>query len=332
MKKALITGVAGFVGSYLSQYLLSQKIKVFGFYHPEHSTANLNHLKAKINLIPCNILDKKRVGAEISEIKPDYLFHLAAFSSPSQSFKFPRQTFENNVFGQLNLLEALVKIKSKAKILIIGSSDEYGNVAKKKLPVSEENPLLPLSPYAVSKVAQDMLGLQFYLNYGLAIVRVRPFNHIGPRQSQAFVIPSFATQIVALEKQGGGVMKVGNLRSARDFTDVRDMARAYLLALDKGKSGDVYNIGSGKVVQIGAVLKMMLSLAKADIKIKQDKNLVRPTEIIYCDYTKFRRQTGWRPTVPIETTISDTIEYEKERVSRESGVPRVPRAINQKSS
>lgn len=315
MKKALITGIAGFAGSHLTEFLLSQKISVSGFFHPDHSVDNVRHLGNRINLIACDIIDKRQLQAKLSTIKTDYVFHLAAFSSPSASFKNPRQTLENNIFGQLNLLESLAKIKSKAKILVIGSSDEYGQIDEEYLPADEKTPLAPNSPYAVSKVAQDMLGLQFFLHHNLHIVRVRPFNHIGPRQSDNFVVSAFASRIVALEKQGRGTMKVGNLNSYRDFTDVRDMVRAYLLALDRGVPGEIYNIGSGKPIQIRKLLEKLLSLSAARIKIEEDPSLRSPVEIkkIYCNFDKFKKQTDWQPEILLPRTLSDTIEYEREK-------------------
>src|SRR3989344_4587577 len=261
MKKALITGIAGFAGSHLAEFLLSQKLLVFGFFLSNHSLANLSHLEGKINLINCDLLDSKKIEREVKLIKPNYVFHLAAFSSPKDSFKNPKETLKNNIFGQINLLESLAKIKSKSRILIVGSADEYGQVDPKNLPIDEQTPLSPISPYAVSKVAQDMLGLQFFLHHNLHIVRVRPFNHIGPRQSLSFVVPSFAAQIAELKKKGGGIIKVGNLENSRDFTDVRDMVKAYWLALEKCKYGAVYNIGSGKAVKIADILKMMIGLS-----------------------------------------------------------------------
>jgi len=316
MKKALITGVAGFAGSHLSEFLLSQKISVFGFFHPDHSTNNVQHLKNRIDLIACDLLDKKNVRAKTALVNPDFVFHLAAFSSPANSFKNPKETLINNILSQLNLLEALLKIKSKAKILIVGSADEYGDIDQKYLPADEKTPLAPTSPYSVSKVAQDMLGLQFFLQYKLQIVRVRPFNHIGPRQSKAFVVPSFASQIAEIEKQGQGIINVGNLEAWRDFTDVRDMVRAYLLALQKGVAGDVYNIGSGKATKIADILKTLISLSKAKIKVRKDKSLFRPVDLkkIYCNFSKFQAQTGWKPKIPLLKTLSDTIEYERQRL------------------
>src|SRR3990167_3028519 len=315
MKKALITGIAGFAGSHLADNLLAKNIKVFGFYHPNHSTSNVDHIKNKIQLFSVDLLNQKKTSDAVGEIKPDYVFHLAASSSPAQSFKNPGLTLENNLQSQINLLEALVKINSSAKILIVGSAEEYGIVEKKYDPVDEQTPIQPISPYAVSKVAQDFLGYQYFMHYKLNIVRVRPFNHIGPLQSTDFVVPAFASQIVQIEKKGSGKIKVGNINSFRDFTDVRDVVRAYLLVLDKGEMGDVYNIGSGKLVQIENVLKTLIALSPAKIEITFDKSRLAPTEVksITCNYSKLKQATGWKPEIPLSTTLFDTINYEREK-------------------
>lgn len=316
MKKALITGISGFVGSHLAEFLLSVDIEVHGYAHPKHSRDNIKHLEKKINLAYLDLLDKKLQEENLTKNSFDYIFHLAAFSSPSQSFGNAKDTLQNNIFAQLNLLEAAVKTKSKAKILIVGSSDEYGYVDQKYLPVAEDTPFAPASPYAVSKVAQEMLGLQFFLHNNLNVIRVRPFNHIGPRQSIVFVVPAFAAQIAALEKKGGGEMKVGNVNSYRDFTDVRDIVRAYLLALESGQAGEVYNIGSGIAYKIEDILNQLISLSSVKIKIKKDADLIRKDDVkkIYCDSTKFQKKTGWRPKIPISKTLSDTIEYERTKL------------------
>lgn len=316
MKKALITGVAGFAGSHLAQYLVSKKFSVFGIFHPDHSIENVKHLKSAVKLTGCNLLNKNDLRENIKNIHPDYVFHLAAFSSPAESFKDPRKALSNNIFSQLYLLESLARFSPKARILIIGSADEYGDIDPIDLPVDEGTAISPVSPYAVSKVAQDMLGLQFFLHSKLHVVRVRPFNHIGPRQSKSFVVSSFAAQIVSIEQNKKGEISVGNLQTWRDFTDVRDMVRAYLSALEKGVPGDVYNIGSGKAVKIADILKKLMSFSKAKIKIKKDKNLFRPGDVtkIYCDFSKFRRQTGWTPKIPLDATLFDTIEYERSKL------------------
>lgn len=315
MKKALITGIAGFAGSHLAELLLAKKIKVYGFYLSSHPLTNIEHIKSKIKLIPVDILNARETANTIAKINPDNVYHLAASSSPSQSFKDPVETLRNNIFGQINILDALVKIDSKAKVLIVGSAEEYGTV-KEGEKVDEDDSLTPVSPYAVSKVAQDFLGFQYYLHEKLHVVRVRPFNHIGPRQSSAFVVGAFASQIAQIENKGSGYIEVGNLNAYRDFTDVRDMVRAYFLALEKGKAGEVYNLGSGKLVKISDLLKTLISFSKVKIKIKIDKGRYAPVEIksISCNFNKFKRATGWEPKIPLKTTLFDTINYEREQV------------------
>ena len=316
MKKALITGVAGFAGSHLAQYLVSKKFSVFGIFHPDHSIENVKHLKSSIKLIGCNLLDKNDLRNHIKNINPDYVFHLAAFSSPAESFKDPQKTLSNNIFSQLYLLESLVDFSPKARILIIGSADEYGDIDPKYLPAKEVTPLSPISPYAVSKVAQDMLGLQFFLHHKLQIVRVRPFNHIGPRQSASFVVSAFAAQIAEMESKGGQTIIVGDLSKVREFTDARDMVKAYLLALEKCLPGEVYNIGTGIPVKIADLLEMLLSLARVRITVKVDKSRIPPVDIkmIYCDPSKFQKATSWKPRIPLLKTLSDTIEYERKKL------------------
>lgn len=313
-KKALVTGIGGFVGSHLTELLLSKNIAVFGFYHPSHSISNINHLKNKINLVSLDIFKSQNIEKNLKEINPDYVFHLAAISSPGQSFKNSLLTLENNILGQLNLLDSLVQVKSKAKILVVGSSEEYGNVEKN--PVGEKTPIAPLSPYAISKVAQDFLGYQYSIHDNLQVVRVRPFNHTGPRQAPNFVVPAFASQIAQIEKTGKGTIKAGNLDSYRDFTDVRDMVKAYLLALEIGKIGEVYNIGSGRALKIADILNSLISLSSAKIEVKIDKSRFLPIDIekIYCNYSKFRNQTGWNPEIPFIKTLTDTLEYERSKI------------------
>ncbi len=317
MKKALITGAAGFVGNHLSEHLILNGIEVFGLIHPSHPAQHSKNLSKKIKIIKCDLLKKNDLERVLKGNRFEYIFHLAAFSSPPQSFIDPTNTLKNNIIGQLNLLEILASSNSDTKILIVGSSDEYGDVEEKYLPVAEDTPFSPQSPYAVSKIAQEMIGLQFFLHNKLKTVRVRPFNHIGPGQSLLFAIPAFASQIAKLEKAGGGEMYVGNLNSWRDFTDVRDIAKAYLLALEKGTPGDVYNIGSGKVYKIADILEELISLAKVKIKVKLDPKLIRNMDAkkIYCDFSKFSTKTGWQPQVPIEKTLFDTIEYERKKLN-----------------
>lgn len=315
MKRALITGITGFAGSHLAELLLAEKFDVFGFHHPNHPTTNIKHIEKRIKLLDCDLLKENEVNSQVKKVGPNYVFHLAASSSAAKSFNEPASTLKNNIESQINLLEAIAKYSPDANVLVVGSSEEYGEVKNSTRPVRETAPLIPSSPYAVSKVVQDLLGYQYFLNRKLKIVRVRPFNHIGPRQAKEFVVPSFAVQIAAIEKKGKGVIKVGNLSSWRDFTDVRDMVKAYFLSLSgKCKYGEVYNLGSGKVIQIKEVLQKLISLSSAKIKIVVDETLFRPvdTKKIICDFSKFNLATGWVPKIEIRQTLSDTIDYERE--------------------
>ncbi|OGH21615.1 MAG: hypothetical protein A2629_01785 [Candidatus Levybacteria bacterium RIFCSPHIGHO2_01_FULL_41_15] len=313
MKKALITGISGFAGSFLTEHLLEKKIRVSGIYVDEKSLVNLDKIKNDIQLFRLDLLKGKKVLDLVSQIKPDYVFHLAALTAPKNSFDSPFETIENNVKAQLNILESVRKLNLlKTRILVISSGEVYGIVKREDLPIDESTPLMPLNPYAVSKITQDFLGLQYHLSYKLRIVRVRPFNHIGPRQSEHFAVGAFAKKIAEVEKGiKEPVLPVGNLSSRRDFTDVRDMVRAYLLALEKGKEGEVYNIGSGVSYAISEILDRLLTLSRVEIKIRKDESLMRPVDNpeLVCDRTKFSNLTGFRPTIPIEKTLEDTLDY-----------------------
>lgn len=317
MTKVLITGITGFAGNYLSDYLLKQnKFEVSGTYLNDASLSNLDN-KDSVKLYKLNLIDAESTAKLIQMEKPDYLFHLAALPSANKSYSNPGETFMNNVLSEINLLEAIrVNKLSEIKTLVVSSAEVYGLVTAADLPINEEVPFRPTSPYSVSKLAQDFLGLQYFLAHKLKIVRVRPFNHVGPKQSPHFVVSAFAKRIAQIEKGYESVLQVGNLESKRDFTDVRDMVRAYLLALEKGESGDVYNLGSGKSHKISEILEIMCGMSTADIIIEQDPGLIRPTDDpeLLCDASKFENLTGWKPEIPIEKTLEDTLEYFREIV------------------
>jgi GDP-4-dehydro-6-deoxy-D-mannose reductase len=311
MKKALITGITGFAGGYLADELLDNGYEVAGTYLSDDSLSNFP-LKDKVKLHKIDLLDEVATHKLIEEEKPDFLFHLAALTSPRASFDDPKGTFVNNVSGEINILESVKKLGLKdTKILIISSAEVYGAVSPKDLPIDENTPFKPSNPYAVSKIAQDFLGLQYYLSDNLQIIRVRPFNHIGPRQAPSFVVSAFAKRIVGVERGEEEVMKVGNLSSRKDFTSVQDIVRAYRLALEKGVPGEVYNLGSGKSYAISEILDMMIGLAKGKIEVEQDPDLMKPADDTQyvCDYSKFNKLTGWTPQIPIEKTIQDTLDY-----------------------
>jgi len=314
MKKVLITGITGFAGSYLAEYLLlTKKYDISGTYLFEKSLDNIENSKDKLNLIKADLSEEKSVFKIIKDVSPSIIFHLAALTSPADSFNNPIQTLTNNISLQVNLLEAIRKYNLlNTKILITSSADIYGLVKKENLPIDEQTPLIPTSPYSVSKIAQDFLGLTYFLSYNLKIVRVRPFNHIGPRQSPNFVISSFAKQIAEIEKgKRDPILHVGNLEAKRDFTNVKDMVRAYDLAIEKGKYGEVYNIGSGISYRISDILNKLVSMSSAKIKIERDEALLRPSDNpdLVCNADKFMKLTGWKPLFSIEATLKDTLDY-----------------------
>ncbi len=311
--KALITGVSGFAGAFLAEHLVAKNLEIIGIYLQEASLVNLEKIKDKIDLFKLDLSDRDAVFTFIKKNKPDYIFHLAALTSPSDSFDDPYTTIENNIKAELNILEALRKLNfTETKVLVVSSAEIYGLVDKKDSPIGENASLKPTNPYAVSKITQDFLGLQYYLSYDLKIVRVRPFNHIGPRQSDKFVVSAFAKKIAEIEKgKREPILGVGNLKSKRDFTDVRDMVKAYLLSLEKGIPGDVYNLGSGRSYEISEILDKLLSLSNSKIQIEVDKSLLRPADNpeLVCNYEKFFKITGWKPEISLDQTLTDTLDY-----------------------
>jgi GDP-4-dehydro-6-deoxy-D-mannose reductase len=222
-----------------------------------------------------------------------------------------------NIIGTVNLFEALRQLDLDCRVQVAGSSEEYGLQFEHELPIKETNPLRPLSPYAVSKVAQDLLGWQYHRSYGMFIVRTRAFNHSGPRRGEVFVDSGFAWQIARIEAGlQEPVIYVGNLEAKRDFTDVRDIVQAYWLALEKGEPGEVYNIATGKAWSVQEVLNMLLGMTKVQVEIRQDPARMRPSDVpvLIGDSTKFRQRTGWQPKIPYEQTLRDMLDYWRSRV------------------
>lgn len=316
--RILITGITGFVGSHLAEYALSRgDVEVFGTVRWRSRMENIEHLLGRVHLIDCDLRDPVAVRKTLDEVRPGYIFHLAAQSYVPTSWKAPAETLITNIISELNLLEAMRDLDLDARVQVAGSSEEYGLVFERETPITEENPLRPLSPYAVSKVAQDMLAYQYHRSYGIYTVRTRAFNHEGPRRGYVFVTSNFAKQIAEIEKgKKEPVIEVGNLNARRDFTDVRDMVRAYWLALEKGKPGEVYNIGSGRAVTIREMLDILLSFTDREIEIRPMPERMRPSdvELLVCDCRKFRDLTGWKPEIPLEKTLEDTLNYWRERV------------------
>ena len=317
--RVLITGITGFAGSHLAEYILTNHADavVFGTVRWRSRMDNIAQIQDKVRLIEADLKDMVSLRAVLAESKPDRIFHLAAQSFVPTSWTCPSETFATNAIGEINLFEAVRALDLKPRIQVAGSSEEYGQVFSDEIPMKETNPLRPLSPYAVSKVAQDLLAFQYYKSYGLRTVRTRGFNHTGPRRGDVFVTSSFAKQIAEIEKKKRPpIISVGNLEAKRDFTDVRDMVRAYWLALEKGVEGEVYNIGRGQAFSMQEVLDLLMSLSRAKMEVKVDPARLRPSDVpvLLSDSTKFVSLTGWRPMIPFKQTIVDLLNYWRERV------------------
>lgn len=318
--RVVVTGITGFVGSHLAELLLAQGgIEVHGLVRWRSKLDNIQLLLNQLKLHECDLRDAISVRTMIEHIRPERIFHLAAQSFVPTSWKAPTETLTTNIVGQVNLLEAVRTSGVQCSIQIAGSSEEYGMVLENEVPIREENPLRPLSPYAVSKVGQDLLGYQYYQSYKMPIVRTRGFNHSGPRRGDVFVESNFAKQIAAIELGlQPPVISVGNLTARRDFTDVRDMVRGYWLALEKGKPGEVYNIASGKDYTIRQILDLLLGYSTVKVRIEMNPDRLRPSDvpILLGDSAKFRRATGWAPTIPFEKTLEDLLNYWRTEIQK----------------
>lgn len=315
--RALITGITGFAGSHLADHCLTVPgVDVHGLIRWRSRTENIEHLNGKITLHECDLRDAGSTRDVIEHVRPQFIFHLAAQSFVPTSWRAPSESLTTNVLGQLHIFEAVRKIEHKCRIQLACSSEEYGMVYPNEFPIKEENPLRPMSPYGVSKVGQDMLGYQYFMSYKTDVVRTRAFNHTGPRRPPVFVCSDFAKQIVDVEKGlRKPVMYVGNLEAVRDFSDVRDVVRAYWLALDKGKPGEVYNICSGKSWKIRDILDVLLGMTSAKIEIRTDETRLRPSDVpvLLGDCSKFKRDTGWQLEIPFEQTLRDIMAYWRAR-------------------
>lgn len=314
MRRVLITGITGFAGSHLADFLLAEhpEVEIHGTYRWRSRRENIEHLEGRIRLVECDLGDPVAVLRALELTRPDAIFHLAAQSFVPTSWSAPAETFHVNVTGQIHLFEGIRRLALDPVVQIACSSEEYGLVLPGETPITEENPLRPLSPYAVSKVAQDYLGYQYFKSYGLKAIRTRGFNHEGPRRGEVFVMSNFARQIAAIEAGlQEPVIRVGNLDSVRDFTDVRDMVRAYWLAVLKATPGEVYNIASGRGITIRAMLDQLLAMSRVEVRVETDPARLRPSdvEVLLGDASKFRAATGWEPTLPLETTLADTLDY-----------------------
>ena len=315
--RVLITGITGFAGSHLADHCLERgDVEVHGLIRWRSRTENILHLRDRVALHECDLRDAGSTRDVVESVRPEYIFHLAAQSYVPTSWHAPSESLTTNVLGQLHVFEAVRKLGIPCRIQIAGSSEEYGMVYEDEVPITEENPLRPLSPYGVSKVSQDLLGYQYFMSYQMDIVRTRGFNHTGPRRGPVFVCSDFAKQIVDIERgDREPVMYVGNLEAMRDFTDVRDTVKGYWLALEKGKAGEVYNICREKSWKIQDILDLLLGMTQAKIEVKLDKTRLRPSDvpILKGDCSKFRNDTGWTPVIPFEQTLEDILDYWRNR-------------------
>lgn len=306
--KSLIIGGAGFVGSYLIRHLiddLKHEVAVTKMPHEEIAESGAE-------VFDLNILEESAIVDLLEKVQPDCVYHLAAQSSVSVSWKNPALTVDVNVKGGVNLLEALRKIDNHPRILLIGSGEEYGHILLEETPIQERNATRPGNIYAATKVCQNLLGKIYADAYGLNIMMVRAFNHIGPNQIPLFVVADFCKQVAEIEAgEREPLMKVGNLSAKRDFTDVRDVVRAYGLLIEKGNAGETYNIGSGHAIAIEDILQMILKNSKKDIQVEVDSSKLRPVDvpIIEADITKVEQVTGWKREIALEQTIQETLDY-----------------------
>jgi GDP-4-dehydro-6-deoxy-D-mannose reductase len=319
--RILITGITGFVGSHLAEYALAEGAEVYGSCRWRSKTDNIEHLRDRIHLIESDLRDLSSVQNLLGIANPDYVVHLAGQSFVQASWTMPAETLTTNTIGQVNLFEAIrARRGPPPRFLTIGSSEEYGFVSADELPIKETNPLRPLSPYAVSKVTQDLMGYQYFKSYGLPIVRTRAFNHEGPRRGDVFVTSNFARQIAEIEAgKREPVIFVGNLKAGRDYTDVRDIVVGYWQLMRDGEPGEVYNLCSGRAWAIQEVLDFMLAEAKGrTIAVREDPARLRPSDVpmLIGDATKANRAVGWVPKIPFEQTLRDVLDFWRARCRR----------------
>ena len=315
MKKYLITGYSGFVSRHFLEYLDKNEtyasIKGLDVQEPEFSHDSYKTIRVDFEKI--DLLDQDRVESIIFNFQPDYIVHLASYSSVAFSWKEPVLSFQNNMNIYLNLLESIRKLNLPVRILSIGSSEEYGNVDEKSLPLTEEHTPKPLNPYAVARVSQEMISKVYVDGYGLDIVMTRSFNHIGPYQKDIFVISSFAKQLVEIKKNGNSSSELvtGDASIVRDFTDVRDVVVAYDLLLKKGKHGEIYNVCSGEGRSLNDIIDIMAKILNINIHTRVNKKLVRPNDnkIIIGSNEKIKREVGWDNVIPLEKSLTDIIDY-----------------------
>lgn len=300
--RALITGGHGFVGRHLADHL-------------RDAGDDVTILDRHDGLV-ADITDATAVLRALREAQPEAVYHLAGWADVGASWKQPAAVLRVNAEGTLNVLQACVEVGVR-RVLSVASADVYGVVTPEELPLTERSPLRPTSPYAASKVAADAVAQQAFLGHGLAVVRVRPFNHLGPGQAEQFVAPALAARIARAERDGSDAIPVGNLSARRDFTDVRDIVQAYRRLIEDGEAGEVYNVCSGRDLAVQELADHLVSLASHPIRLEADPSLLRPVDlpVLRGDASKLHAATGWEPQIGIETTLSDLLDDMRERVA-----------------
>lgn len=313
--RVLITGAGGFVGGHLITHLKTAQPTVVLHGTRLFESEPIHHLLDNSTAI--DLKQYTHVKQLLEDFRPEQIYHLAAQAFVPRSFEDPWETLENNILSQLNIIRACLELDLQPRMLIISSAEIYGAITPEELPISENTPIRPTNPYSVSKVTQDMLGLQYYLSHNFPIMRARAFNHFGPGQNPNFVAPAFATQIAKIEVgEQESVIYVGNLEAQRDFTDVRDIVRAYELIVNHGLPGQAYNIGSGKTYSVQHLLDTLLTYTEIAIEVRVDESRLRPVDvpIVQADSSKLSQHTGWQPTISFEQTLKDVLEDCRQRV------------------
>jgi len=322
--KVLITGITGFVGSHLADLCLNKHVNLYGFrrYHLSN-LKNIVHIEDKIRWVDCDMMDAKAVTKAIQKVKPDVIFHMASQSFVSPSWDHPSLYMDANYRMTVNLFEACLESRINPRIHIPGSGEEYGEIYEDELPITLTTQLRPVNPYAVSKVAQDMNAYVYFRSYGLRVIRTRAFNHEGPRRDRVFGIPWYCYQIAKIEHRlQKPVIKVGYVDDLRNFTHVKDMVRAYWLAVEKCEPGELYLIGSeadSHVHTFRECVEMLIEMSKVkNIRYKIDPQYVRPTQVprLICDTSAFVKTTGWKPRIDFETILVETLNYWRDQIGR----------------
>jgi GDP-4-dehydro-6-deoxy-D-mannose reductase len=312
MKKILITGVMGFVSRHLLKHLSDsgECYEITGLCR-NPGKIDVNNKTIKLNLVAADLNDREKILPLLDKVRPEQLIHLASDSSVAHSWHTPVESFQNNTNIFLNLVESVRNLNFPCRILSIGSSEEYGVVDAANIPISENTPFNPVSPYAVARVSQELLSKIYVDGYGMDIVMTRSFNHIGPGQKEDFVVSSFAKQIMNIKKGRGSVLEVGNIDIVRDFLDVRDVVKAYMLLLEKGKSGKMYNVCSGEGNSLKVLLDKMMAIAGVDFGYHINEQLIRPADnpVIIGNNKKIRNECGWQPLITLDASLNDILAY-----------------------